>query len=71
MIDCVAINKENPRVGSTVRIVRSETFLFFFQFGCQEDAKFDSFGEARFFVVPAKGGDGVDDAVQLTEGLAG
>ena len=45
-------------------------FLFFCQFGCQEDTEFDTFGEAGFFVVPTKGGDRVDDAVQLTEGLA-
>ena len=46
-------------------------FLFLCQFGSQEDAEFDTFGEAGFFVVPAKGGDGVDDVVQLTERLAG
>ena len=46
-------------------------FLFLCQFSCQEDAEFDSFGEAGFLVMPAKGGDGVDDVVQLTEGLAG
>lgn len=46
-------------------------FLFFCQFGCQEDAEFDAFDEAGFLVMPAKSGDGVDDAVQLTEGLAG
>ena len=46
-------------------------FLFLCQFGCQEDAEFDSFGEAGFLVMPAKGGDGVDDVVQLTKGLAG
>ena len=45
--------------------------LFFRQFGCQKDAEFDSFGEAGFLVMPTKGGDGVDDVVQLTEGLAG
>ena len=34
-------------------------FLFVCQFGCQEDAEFDAFGEAGFFVVPAEGGNGV------------
>ena len=46
-------------------------FLFFCQFGCQEDAEFDSFGEAGFFVVPTESGSGIDDVVQLTKGLAG
>ena len=46
---------------------RTVLFLFFCRFVCQEDAEFDTFGEAGFFVVPAKGCDGVDDVVQLSK----
>ena len=50
---------------------RTVLILFFCQFGSKEDAEFDTFCEAGFFVVPAKGCDDVDDVVQLSEGLAG
>lgn len=44
--------------------------LYFCQFGSQEDANLDTFGEAGFLVMPAQCGDCVDDVVQLTERLA-
>ena len=71
---CATINKEIALfAGSTVltSTVGRCYFLFFCQFGSKEDAEFDTFCEAGFLVMPTECGDGVDDVIQLPEGLAG
>ncbi len=68
-----SINKEIALgAGSTVltSTVGRCYLLFFCQFGRQEDAEFDSFGESGFLMMSAECGDGVDDVVQLTERLS-